>query len=238
MNLKSCTALFRKTFLLVMENGIWFHLPGDPLGGWKSGKTHRKKAKIISQKVDHLREFFLSLPPVASVCDHHQLKKIINKNKNNSRYLFYFETCLNCGSSRANVHWVNVFSTTVSATLLYIPTLDHVTPPSFPLLLPAAGSADVTSIDKNVGGDMALRVEARPSWWMNGNGMNETVLSWMKRENCSDGAPSEQFSMPHIRGLVLLPCCAVPASTAAEFGENIRTDLIHRLTKLGSFWWE
>lgn len=52
--------------------------------------------------------------------------------------------------------WVNVFSSTVSATLLYIPlTAPRDSPPPTP---PAAGSADVTSIDKNVGVEMALWV--------------------------------------------------------------------------------
>lgn len=90
-------------------------LTWSPTGGWGCGETHNAgKAKIISWMVDQLRQFQF-VPPLSSGCDQHQ-----ENNKQADLYLVV--RCVWMAAALALMYnWVNVFSSTVSATLLYIP---------------------------------------------------------------------------------------------------------------------
>lgn len=120
--------------------------------------------------MDHLRECLCLFSPLShslsSACDQHQEEEEEDEKKQTGASLFSCVVCLYGSSNGANVQLSECFQHHDQRNFI-VYTLsrprDHLPPsllpsraPTDPPTPPAAGSADVTSIDKNGGVEMAL----------------------------------------------------------------------------------
>lgn len=107
------------------QNEISFHLPGVPLGGEKAVRHNAVKAKIISCRSPDI----FPPPPLSlsSACGQHQEKK----NSLADLYLVVRWVCI-AAALVLMYNLANVFSPTVSATLLYIPLTEPRDKPPHP----------------------------------------------------------------------------------------------------------